>query len=138
LGDFISWTSKFKVLEKREIMVIDEKPKLENNDDIDTRIIDEMISNVKMISGSKSMGVKSTLEKELLNAKVDWLIWKRRILMKEIQWYLTLTVNSFPMSLWNAGISIISLFIGIRLALLKLYLQRAVFGAKLKREIILN
>jgi hypothetical protein len=71
LKEFVKWVNKKDNQVVRKILIIDEKPKLENNDDIDLNILSEMIKNVKQISqyNVTMKNVKTKLLQELIQAQ---------------------------------------------------------------------
>ncbi|MBS4539650.1 hypothetical protein GOQ27_14340 [Clostridium sp. D2Q-11] len=72
LKEFVNWEKIDKSKGKRELLLIDEKPKLENTDDIDMRIIEEMITNINQISAYSNENIKSDkklLKDELVQAQ---------------------------------------------------------------------
>jgi hypothetical protein len=71
LKEFVQWKKVDNIEVKREVLIIDEKPKLENTDDIDMEIISEMIASINEIPQYNET-IKSSvrlLKKELLEAQ---------------------------------------------------------------------
>lgn len=82
LKDFVNWKNSLKENLERKVLIIDEKPKLENNDDIDIDIISEMIENAQKIPqfNEYMKNCKTQLIEELVLAQLKIVELQNRYL----------------------------------------------------------